>query len=115
MYFKKILIMVTALALISFMSPVVAQDDDENDGLARVVLITAKDGQNKALEEAITKYHHLMASKKGAWRYNWYSIETGPNTGKYIARSGDHNWADFDATHDWDEEAAKWKNRKAAN
>ncbi len=105
MYFKKILIMVAALALICGASPAVAQGDDKNDGLARVVLITPKDGQSQALEEAITKYHHLMASKKGAWRYNWYSIETGPDTGKYIARSGDHNWADFDATHDWDEEA----------
>jgi len=59
--------------------------------LARVVLITPKDGQAKALEEAITKYHHYMADKKGAWRYNWYSIVTGPDTGKYIARSRDHN------------------------
>jgi hypothetical protein len=107
MHFKKILIMVMALALVCVMSPVVAQDKEENDGLARVVLITAKEGQNKALEEAIAKYHHFMGNKKGAWRYQWYSIETGPNTGKYIARSGGHNWADFDAEHDWDEEAGK--------
>ena len=105
MHFKKILIMVVALALVCVMSPVVAQDKEKNDGLARVVLITAKDGQNKALEEAIVKYHHYMGDKKGAWRYQWYSIETGPNTGKYIARTGGHNWADFDAEHDWDEEA----------
>ena len=97
--------MVAALALLSFMSLAVAQDKEKNDGLAQVVLITAKDGQNKALEEAITKYHHYMAGKKGAWRYRWYSIETGSDTGKYIARSGDHNWADFDAEHDWDDEA----------
>jgi hypothetical protein len=99
------LIAVVSLALISCMSYAVAQDEEENDRLARVVLITAKDGHEKALEEAITKYHHYMADKKGAWRYNWYSIMTGPNTGKYIARSGGHNWADFDATHDWDEDA----------
>ena len=105
MQFKKILIMVAALTLINGMSPAVAQDDDKNDGLAQVVLITAKDGQEKALEEAITAYHHYMADKKGAWRYKWYSIVTGPDTGKYIARSGDHNWEDFDAEHDWDEEA----------
>ncbi len=105
MHFKKILIMVTALAMLCGMSLAVAQDDEKNDGLAQVALITAKDGHNKALEDAIIKYHHFMGSKKGAMRYQWYSIETGPDTGKYVARSGGHNWADFDAEHDWDEEA----------
>jgi hypothetical protein len=107
MHFKKILIVVAALAMLCGMSLAVAQDDEKNDGLAHVVLITAKDGHNKALEEAIIKYHHFMGNKKGAWRYQWYSIETGPDTGKYIARSGAHNWADFDAEHDWDKESGE--------
>lgn len=105
MQFKKILIMVASLTLISGMSNVVAQDEEKNDGLARVVFITAEDGHEKALEEAITAYHHAMADKEGAWRYEWFSVLTGPNTGKYIARSGGHNWADFDVEHDWDEKA----------
>ena len=105
MHFKKILIMVTTLAMLGSMSIAVAQDEEKNDGLARVALITAKDGHGKALEEAIVKYHHFMGKKEGAFRYQWYSIETGQDSGKYIARSGGHNWADFDAEHDWDEEA----------
>lgn len=105
MHFKRILIMVTALAMLVSMSIAVAQDEEKNDGLARVALITAKDGHSKALEEAIVKYHHYMGTKEGAMRYHWYSIRTGENTGKYIARSGGHNWADFDAKHDWNEEA----------
>lgn len=105
MQFKKILIMFVSLALLSGMSLAVAEDEEKNDGLAQVVLITAKDGQNQALEDAITAYHHYMADKEGAWRYQWFSILTGPNTGKYVARSGNHNWADFDAEHDWDDEA----------
>ena len=105
MQLKKVLTVLVLLALITCMPYAVAQDEEKNDGLAQVVLITAKDGHEKALEEAITNYHHYMADKKGAWRYNWYSITTGPDTGKYIARSGGLNWADFDATHDWDDEA----------
>lgn len=105
MHFKKILIMVVALACLSGMSIALAQDAEKNDGLARVVFITAKDGQEKALEEAIVKYHKFMGTKAGAMRYQWYSIVTGPDTGKYIARSGGHNWADFDAEHDWDDES----------
>lgn len=106
MHFKRILIMMVALTLFCGMSIAIAQDEEENDGLARVALITAKEGHNKALEEAIVKYHHYMGKKKGAFRYQWFSILTGQDTGKYIARSGSHNWADFDAKHDWDEEAA---------
>ena len=97
---------VVSLTFFVSMSHAVAQDEEENDRLARVVVITAEDGHEKALEEAITAYHHSMGDKEGAWRYQWYSILTGPNTGKYIARSGGHDWADFDAEHDWDEEAA---------
>lgn len=104
MYLKKVLLLFVVMALVTGMSQAMAEEE-KNDGLAQVALITAKDGQGKALEEAITKYHHYMADKKGAWRFNWYSIITGPNAGKYIARSGGHNWADFDAENEWDEEA----------
>ena len=105
MQFKKTLIVLALLVFIGSMPYALAQDEEKSDRLAQVVLITPKDGQAKALEDAITKYHHFMADKEGAWRYNWYSIVTGPDTGKYIARSGGHNWADFDAENDWDEEA----------
>ena len=104
MHLKKIFLLFVLMVLMTGMSQVIAEEE-KNDGLAQVVLITAKDGQEKALEEAITNYHHYMADKEGAWRYSWFSITTGPNAGKYIARSGDHNWADFDAEYDWDEEA----------
>jgi len=102
----KVLMLITSLMLAMFMSTTGVQAQQEDVGLAQVVLITARDGQSKALEKAITGYHHYMADKKGAMRYQWFSITTGPDTGKYIARTGNHNWADFDATHDWDEEAA---------
>lgn len=105
MHFTKILPMVAALAMLFGMPMAVAQDAAETEGIAHVVIITAKDGQAKALEEGIVKYHHLMGTKQGALRYQWFAIIAGENTGKYVARSGDHNWADFDAEHDWDKEA----------
>lgn len=105
MYLKKVFLLFVIMALVTGMSQAIAEE--ENDGLARVVLITAKGGHEKALEEAITNYHHYMADKEGAWRFNWYSIMTGPNTGSYIAYSGGHNWADFDAEYDWQEAAGE--------
>jgi len=105
MHFKKILIMFTALTLLGSMSIAMAQDEQKTEGIARVALITAKDGHAKELEEAIVKYHHYMGTKPGSLRWQWFSIETGEDTGKYIARTGNHNWADFDVEHDWDEES----------
>ena len=105
MQFNKSLITLFFLALLFSLPQAFAQDEAENDDIAQVVTITAKDGHQKALEDAITAYHHAMADKEGAWRYQWFSVITGPDTGKYIARSGGHNYADFDATHDWDEAA----------
>ena len=105
MQFKKIVATLASLALIGFMSQAVAQDEEKTDNLAQVFHIVAKDGHAKQLEEAITAYHHYMADKPGAWRFQWFSVVTGPNLGHYYARSGNHNWADFDATNDWDEAA----------
>jgi hypothetical protein len=105
MLIRKAIILITSLTLLAFTSFAVAQDEEENDGLAQVVRISAKDGQDQDLEKAITEYHHYMGDKEGAWHYQWYSIMTGPDAGDYIARSGGHNWEDFDAENEWEDEA----------
>jgi hypothetical protein len=107
MQLKKPMLVLFAMALMFVMPHAIADSHEKNDRLAQVYLITAKEGHSKDLEEAITKYHHYMADKEGAWRYSWFSIMTGPNAGKYIAHSGGHNWADFDAEFDWEEEAGE--------
>ena len=95
---------VVLLLSLCWVVPLQAQDE-ENDGAAELVMIEANPGEGPALEAAIRDYHHWIADKPGAFRYTWYVIETGPNTGKYIARSGNHNWAEFDEENDWDDEA----------
>jgi len=114
MFFKTLRLFIISLTFIAVMSPTYAKQAEKNDGLARVALITAKNGHEQDLENAIVKYHKYVANKKGSWRYQWFSIETGPHTGKYVARSGSHNWADFDAKHDWDEAAGKKFNELVA-
>jgi len=80
-------------------------EDEENDNIAELILITPTAGHGKDLIEAITEFHHWVAGKEGHFEYTWYEILTGPNTGSYIARSGNHSWSDFDAEYDWQEEA----------
>lgn len=96
--------LVVLVVSLFWMLPVQAQDE-ENDGAAVLIMISANPGEGDALEAAIKDYHYWIADKPGHFRYNWYQVETGPNTGTYIARSGSHNWADFDQEYDWQEEA----------
>lgn len=100
------LIGLTLLVSLFLVMPVQAEDE-ENDGIAELFLITAKSGHEQALIKAITDYHHWIAGKEGHFEYSWHEIMTGPDTGKYIARSGGHNWSDFDTEYDWDEEASQ--------
>jgi hypothetical protein len=86
----------------------------ENEGIARVVHITPKEGHDEALVKAITEYHHWVAKFDGHHEYQWYKILTGPDTGKYIARTPNHNWADFDAVYDWEKEAGEYFEKNVA-
>lgn len=102
---SRLLMVMLATALM--LTPVMAQEGEENEGVAIVVRITPKDGQAAALGEAITAYHHWVGGQEGGLRFTWFSVVSGPDTGNYIARSGNHNWADFDAEYDWQEAAGE--------
>jgi hypothetical protein len=99
-------ILIAVLTGLCCLASVQAQEA-QNEGIARTAMITAKDGQEDTLLKAIADYHHWVAKFEGHHQYTWYRILTGPNTGKFVARSGGHNWADFDTKHDWQEEADK--------
>jgi hypothetical protein len=99
----KLIALCTLLSL-AWLMPAQAQEQ-EGDNVARLAMITARDGHEDTLIKAITEYHHWVANFEGHHEYTWFSIETGPNTGKYMARTGEHNWADFDAEYDWQKEA----------
>jgi len=92
------------LAALCWLLPAQAQET-ETEGVARLVTITPKPGHDDALIEAITGYHKWIAQFEGHHRYQWYRVATGPDSGKYIARTANHNWADFDARYDWQAEA----------
>ena len=103
---KKLNVFVIAVFLcLFFMVP--AQAAEENDGVAMVAFITAKEGHEKNLLEAIEDYHKWVAQFDGHKQFDWYEILTGPDTGKYIARTCCHDWADFDAEFDWQKEAGE--------
>jgi len=98
-------LLICTLLCFSWVIPVQAQE--ENEGVAMLIHITPKAGHKDALIKGITDYHHWIASFEGHTRYTWWEVLTGPESGTYYAHSGGHNWADFDAKHDWDEKSAE--------
>lgn len=98
--------MLLAASLLAVALPAIAQEE-KNEGVARTAIITPKAGHSDELLEAIEKYHKWIAQFEGHHRYNWYEIVSGPHTGKFAARTGGHNWADFDAEYDWQKESGE--------
>lgn len=96
------LLILAVLVSLFWLLPAQAQ---ENDGIATTVLITPKAGHEETLVKAITDYHKWVAQFEGHFEYTWYEVLTGPDTGKYAARSGGHNWSEFDAEYDWQKQA----------
>lgn len=94
------------LAALCWLLPAQAQET-QSEGIARLALITPKAGHDESLITAITDYHKWIANFEGHQRYQWYEVMTGPDSGKYIARTADHNWADFDAEYEWQAESAE--------
>lgn len=94
------------LSAMCWMATAQAQEA-QSEGIARLAMITPKEGHDESLIKAITDYHKWVANFEGHHRYQWYEVLTGPDTGKYIARTGDHDWADFDAEYAWQEEAGE--------
>ena len=97
---------IASLLCLAFLATAQA-DEHENDGVAMIGTIVAKDGHEEALLKAIEDYHKWVANFEGHMKFNWYEVLTGPNTGVYYARSGGHNWSDFDAEYDWQKEAGE--------
>ncbi|MBT8047020.1 MAG: hypothetical protein HKN57_15330 [Xanthomonadales bacterium] len=93
--------------------PAQAQEADSGT-IARLAMIEAKDGHSEKLLDAIAEYHHWVAQFEGHHEYQWYEVLTGPNTGMFMARTPNHQWADFDSEPDWSEQAGKMFQEKVA-
>ena len=78
------------------MSMPLQADEHEKESIASVVTITPKAGHADDLLEAITEYHHWIADFEGHMQYNWFEILTGPDKGKFAARTVSHYRDDFD-------------------
>ena len=110
---KSKFLLVLLIACIFFNSAVLAADEEKTDRIAVVWAMNVEKGQSDAFKKAIKGFHDLYSKKDGHFEWNWYEVATGPDTGQYLARSGNHNWADMDE-NPWDEELNKYWNDNVA-
>ncbi|MBE9548700.1 MAG: hypothetical protein IMF09_04775 [Proteobacteria bacterium] len=104
---KALLILLLACMFLS--TAVIAADEEKTDNVAVVWQMDITDGKHQIFEDAIKSFHNLYNKKPGHANWNWYKVETGPDTGQYIARSANHNWADLDAMENiWDDDLGKF-------
>src|SRR3990172_10115283 len=74
--------------------------------LDKVWTIVPKKGSEVKFDKAFAEHVQWRRDHKDPWTWEVYVESDGPETGAYFARSGNHNWADFDA-YDASDFAAK--------
>ena len=70
---------------------------EKANNLAMVYYVDAKDGHEADFLEAITEHAQWRRDAGDPWTWHVYQVAVGEELGRYIIRSGDHAWADFDA------------------
>jgi hypothetical protein len=106
---KTKILIVLLLTSVVFSTIAIAADEEKTDNIAVLWKMDITDGKNQVFEDAIKSFNNLYNKKSGHANWKWYQVETGPDTGQYIARSGNHNWADMDTMENvWDEELGKF-------
>lgn len=80
------------LLAICFTLPVQAQSD-----LAWAYTMKPKMGHYDATLQALREHTQWRRDHDDPWVWDIYEIINGPDLGTFIARSGGHTWADFDA------------------
>ena len=86
----------TALGALCFAlvgQPVLAQSNN----IARIYFLTPKQGMGPQFEAALAEHAEWRRQNNDPWTWIIHEVENGDDLGMFIARSGDHTWADLDA------------------
>ncbi len=87
---KTKLLLATVSVLVA--TPLIAQDNN----LARMYMVTPKDGMSAQFESALREHAKWRADNGDPWSWGTYAPETGDAIGSVVIRSSEHTWADFD-------------------
>ena len=65
--------------------------------LADVWTLVPRAGVGQGFEAALRDHMEWRTEAGDPWQWTVYTVETGPDVGAYVVRSGGRSWADFDA------------------
>lgn len=69
----------------------------QSNNISRIYFLTPKQGMDAQFEKALSDHAAWRRQNKDPWTWMIYEVENGDDLGMFIARSGDHAWADLDA------------------
>jgi hypothetical protein len=85
-----------SIAVLAFAAMAGAQDGP----IGQNYLIQPKAGQEMQWEAAYKEHLQWHIDMNDTWNWTAYQIMSGPDTGKYMIRTGGHEWKDWDAIGD---------------
>ena len=68
----------------------------EAQNVAQTWTLVPASGSAAAFESALKDHMEWRRANGETFSWIMYQVVTGPNQGQYVARSGDHEWSDFD-------------------
>ena len=68
----------------------------EAQNIAQTWTLVPAPGSSAAFESALKDHMDWRRANGETFSWTMYQVVTGPNQGQYVARSGSHEWADFD-------------------
>jgi hypothetical protein len=93
---RKITIALISLLALALISPVLADEGQDDGMLARGYYLKAKSGHEKEFEDGLKKQIAWYRENNETWRWHTWQWETGEDFGQYIFRSPGHSWQDMD-------------------
>jgi len=69
---------------------------EPKSNIAMVYYVDAKDGKEAEFLEALTEHAQWRRDAGDPWTWHVYQVVVGEHLGRYIIRSAEHTWADFD-------------------
>jgi len=93
---KRITVALISLVVLALVSPVFAEEGQDDGMLARSYSLKVKPGHAKEFEEGMKKQIDWYKKNNESWHWHTWQWETGENFGHYVFRSPGHNWQDMD-------------------
>ncbi len=91
---SKLLVTLSAAVLLGL----VTQDVwAQANNIARLYVLTPKSGMAAEFETALGQHAEWRREHDDPWTWIVHQVNSGPNLGDYVIRSGNHSWSDFDA------------------